>query len=457
MSNNKTDISQIRKYLNGELDARAMHQLEREAQDDPFLMDALEGFESTATDQQADLNDLQQRLAKRVEPKKERSIILWRVLPLAASLLMAISIGYWFLQSDKPTVKKYTQVVLLPPKANAGKAASRKDTALDEDRVASAPATAVRKNQVVLQQHAPRITPHQDAQIASALAGRAAGVAVKLKEDTTEYKASAYPVHANALTEELLKKLPGINVDSNGNVTAEGKQVKKVRINGKDFFGGDVAQATKNLPADVISKIQVIDDYGDQANLTGVKSGEPNKILNITTKKDSALLAQNRRFGNDKALGEVTIKGAASPQKRETTQALGSISARRPDTVTNAFAKRAVKAKSTATDSSSTLGEVVVPGYADKPADNQAQPLHGWKAYLAYIKQMAVMPDGSIGKVKLAFRVDTNGSIYGVRIIRGKTLAMNERAIDIIKSGPAWIGERRSKEVRLKIKFHKKA
>jgi hypothetical protein len=110
--------------------------------------------------------------------------------------------------------------------------------------------------------------------------------AIKIKEDTTEYKAAAYPVRANANTEEVLKKLPGVDVDANGNVTSEGKQVTKVRINGKDFFGGDVQTATKNLPADVIESIQMIDDYGDQANLTGIKSGEPTKVMNIVIRKD---------------------------------------------------------------------------------------------------------------------------------------------------------------------------
>jgi uncharacterized membrane protein YgcG len=110
--------------------------------------------------------------------------------------------------------------------------------------------------------------------------------AVKIKEDTTVYDAKAYPVRANASTEEVLKKLPGVDVDANGNVTAEGKQVSKVRINGKDFFGGDVQTATKNLPADVIESIQMIDDYGDQANLTGIKSGEPTKVMNIVIRKD---------------------------------------------------------------------------------------------------------------------------------------------------------------------------
>ncbi|MDN5285551.1 MAG: hypothetical protein JWR38_1825 [Mucilaginibacter sp.] len=109
---------------------------------------------------------------------------------------------------------------------------------------------------------------------------------VTLKEDTVIYNASAYKVRENAPAEDLIKKLPGVDVDVNGNITTQGKQVTKVRINGKDFMGGDVQSATKNLPADVIENIQMIDDYGDQANLTGVKTGEPDKIMNITIRKD---------------------------------------------------------------------------------------------------------------------------------------------------------------------------
>ncbi|MFI5160324.1 MAG: outer membrane beta-barrel protein [Sphingobacteriales bacterium] len=111
-------------------------------------------------------------------------------------------------------------------------------------------------------------------------------IPVTLKEDTVEYKASAYQVRQNAPVEDLIKKLPGVDVDVNGNITTQGKQVTKVRINGKDFMGGDVQSATKNLPADIVENIQMIDDYGDQANLTGIKTGEPDKIMNITIRKD---------------------------------------------------------------------------------------------------------------------------------------------------------------------------
>jgi uncharacterized membrane protein YgcG len=108
---------------------------------------------------------------------------------------------------------------------------------------------------------------------------------INIKEDTVEYKASAYKVREGSPVEDLLKKLPGVTVDKDGNVTAHGKQVTKVRVNGKDYFTGDVQTATQNLPADIVENIQVIDDYGDQANLTGIKTGDPDKILNITIQK----------------------------------------------------------------------------------------------------------------------------------------------------------------------------
>lgn len=125
---------------------------------------------------------------------------------------------------------------------------------------------------------------------------------VTVKEDTLEYRAGAYKLKENALAEDLLKKLPGIEVDRDGNVTAQGKVITKIRINGKDFFGGDVKTATQQLPADVIEKVQVIDDYGDQANITGVKDGDPDKILNFTIRKDKnkGYLARGVVGGGDK-------------------------------------------------------------------------------------------------------------------------------------------------------------
>ena len=117
-----------------------------------------------------------------------------------------------------------------------------------------------------------------------------ANIPVKIKEDTVEFNAAAYKVRDGAMVEDVIKKLPGADVDKDGNVTFQGKSVTKVRVNGKDFFGGDIKTATQNLPADAVSSVQMINDYGDQANLTGIKSGEPETVLNINVK-------QNRNHG----------------------------------------------------------------------------------------------------------------------------------------------------------------
>ena len=107
-----------------------------------------------------------------------------------------------------------------------------------------------------------------------------------VKEDTVQFDAGAYKVREGAPVEDVIKKLPGVTVDKDGNIETQGKKVSRVRVNGKDFFGGDVQTATQNLPADIIDNIQIIDDYGDQANISGIKSGEPEKIININTQRN---------------------------------------------------------------------------------------------------------------------------------------------------------------------------
>lgn len=109
---------------------------------------------------------------------------------------------------------------------------------------------------------------------------------IVIKEDTIEYHADAFAVKENATAEDLLKKLPGVSVDKDGNVKAQGKDVTKIRVNGKDFFGGDVQAATRELPANIIEKVQIIDDYGEQSAISGIKDGEPSKIINLQIKKD---------------------------------------------------------------------------------------------------------------------------------------------------------------------------
>jgi hypothetical protein len=124
-------------------------------------------------------------------------------------------------------------------------------------------------------------------------------IPVKIKEDTVEFSAAAYKVRDGAPVEDMIKKIPGADVDKDGNMTFRGKSVTKVRVNGKDFFGGDLKTATQNLPADAVQNVQMVNDYGDQANLTGIKTGDPETVLNINIKP-----SRNHGYFGQASLGE---------------------------------------------------------------------------------------------------------------------------------------------------------
>ncbi len=104
--------------------------------------------------------------------------------------------------------------------------------------------------------------------------------------DTVQYNMEAYNFSRNTLLEGALKSLPNIQVLRDGTVIAFGKRVNRVQVDGKNFFGGDVLTATRNLHAEIIKSVQVIDYYGDVAQATGIKSGESEKIINIVLHED---------------------------------------------------------------------------------------------------------------------------------------------------------------------------
>ncbi len=113
------------------------------------------------------------------------------------------------------------------------------------------------------------------------------------KGDTTEFSANQFKVNPDATAEDMIKKLPGVTVGRDGTVTAMGEQIRKVTVDGKDFFGDDATAALKNLPAAVIDKIQVFDRLSDEAQLTGFDDGNSVKTVNIVTKSG----IKNGQFG----------------------------------------------------------------------------------------------------------------------------------------------------------------
>ncbi|SHN18971.1 outer membrane beta-barrel protein [Chitinophaga sp. CF418] len=117
---------------------------------------------------------------------------------------------------------------------------------------------------------------------------------IRMKGDTVEYNAANYKTRENAVVEDLLRKLPGVKVDQSGNITTQGEKVGKVLVDGKEFFGNDPAIATKNLPADMVARVQVLDKMSDQEEFTGIDDGDKVKTINIVTKKNS----KKGYFGN---------------------------------------------------------------------------------------------------------------------------------------------------------------
>lgn len=109
---------------------------------------------------------------------------------------------------------------------------------------------------------------------------------VQIKGDTTEFNAGSFKTKPNATAEDLLKKLPGVQVERDGTVKAQGQNVTRVLVDGKRFFGDDPKTATRNLPTDVIDKVQVYDAQSDQSTFSGFDDGNREKTINIITKKD---------------------------------------------------------------------------------------------------------------------------------------------------------------------------
>lgn len=127
---------------------------------------------------------------------------------------------------------------------------------------------------------------------------------ITIKKDTVEFRAGAFKTKPNATVEDLLKKLPGVEVDKDGNVASQGESIPKIYVDGKEFFGNDPKLATKNLTAEMVESIQVFDDMSDQAKFTRIDDGSRQRTINIKLKK-------NRRRG---LFGRATA-GAGSSER----------------------------------------------------------------------------------------------------------------------------------------------
>lgn len=133
-----------------------------------------------------------------------------------------------------------------------------------------------------------------DKQVLDAASVSAAGNPIVIKKDTIEYNASSFKTTENDVLEDLLKKLPGVEVSEDGTVTANGQTISKITIDGKTFFLDDPQLASKNIPAKIIDKVKVVEKKSEQAEFTGIDDGNDETIIDLSIQKGM----MNGLFGN---------------------------------------------------------------------------------------------------------------------------------------------------------------
>jgi len=107
------------------------------------------------------------------------------------------------------------------------------------------------------------------------------------RRDTLAYNAAAFTTRPNATVEELLARLPGIEIDDDGTIRAQGEEVRNILVDGREFFGNDPTVATRNLPADAVERVEVYDRESDMAEFTGIADGEEERTINLALREDA--------------------------------------------------------------------------------------------------------------------------------------------------------------------------
>ena len=148
----------------------------------------------------------------------------------------------------------------------------------------------------------------EDAEVLEAARVSDVGNPITIKKDTVEYNASSFKTSENDMLEQLLKKLPGVEVGADGSITANGETIKKITIDGKTFFLDDPQLASKNIPAKIVEKVKVVEKKSDQAMFTGIDDGEEETIIDLKLRPGMA----EGWFGNIMGGGGHDVPGAGS-------------------------------------------------------------------------------------------------------------------------------------------------
>ena len=402
----RTDISQqIKKYLNGELDARAMHRLERQAQADPFLRDALEGYELPGADHDKNLDELASRLQNRIA-KKERRIIPFRFIATAAAILLFLFAGIlWYLNRPPEQVKQQIVKVKLTPEIKKTKIdtllTTTKETEIAALTKKKPPHTIIARDAVVQENNVAQSSPPSNAEInIDAPVGNSdakvteADPNVPLDSLNSRREAKVY--------KDLSGRIAGVNVNKNF--------IKGVV---KDEMNNPIPGATvtikgtnKTTVTDVNGKF-VLPEVDNYATLNIGYIGYNNQQIAVN-KRDSIVIAMRP---NNNSLSEVVVVGYGTNKKQDD----------------------------------------------DQQQYEAAHPANGWSDFKKYLKDNAKSPDGKAGVVKVSFTVDEYGALSDFKIKKSLGDETDNAAIQLIQNGPHWLTntDHKPETVTVRVKFAK--
>lgn len=439
-----------------------MHKLEREALDDPFLMDALEGYADAGKDQHANLNDLAGRLQRRTTEKKGR-VIPWKVWSIAASVIVVLTIGGLWLRKA-PAPKKQIANVALPAPDKAVTESKAKDTLEN-------PAAPLVQQQLVAQntKPAPVLKP----------AARSAWKPADKSIYQQEISANDNVVAAN-------KSDVNAGYES-APVAAPAKPQDEKKDNTQQLSEMVVMNYTQQSKQDSIAKAEVQNKARYSVAATNAKL--PGKVdgLSTTTSRETKTIFGAGNIGGTCISGiiigkddgqpiigaAIRVKGTNKSTVTDTNGKFaintGSGNKETLDIVSIGYGHTLVTAqagdnlKVELKPNESSLSEVVVTGYGakknadDEPAAQSAQPKDGWGGLKKYLQANAYLADGTSGSVTVLFTVDIDGTLSDFKIKKSLNPVADQKAIDLIKNGPEWEGNNNHKpeEVTVKVKFQK--
>jgi hypothetical protein len=398
VDNKRADIQQIQKYLNGELDAKAMHRLEREAQGDPFLMDALEGYGRIKNSKQDNLATLQERLQARTAAKTRR-MIPWAVISVAASVIgFAIVIGLLYKGNQPGTDEK---VAMNQPV----KSVVPDTTAIITDKKTG---------------HAILDTPQG---LMADNEAKPVEKDVPVFTNAKRYKAPVTVAETNAAPVDVLKSLP----DSSA---MEDKIMGYMAAKRQDtVLGGGTVATTNNAAALTVlnSKAKGADmtvrpgKLSDNNAYTLSQAGLPANLLtgvvldrtNGVPLPGASVKVVGRSAGTQTdANGKFTLPNV----KKDESLSIGYIGYN--SKTLDVTGKDSLKVE--LDENRSSLNEVVLTGRAKKVKNERARPHAGWDAFKKYLKESAVSTDGKAGIVELAFTVNANGSVSNINVTKAE-------------------------------------